>query len=717
MENFFENIIEAVDGDDGYDKYMEYYEANSNYFDIVVSDITMPKMDGIVMCKLILEQNKKQPILIVSAHNESEKLQELIHLGISHFIHKPIKVFQLSSALSEIVQTIKIQRQEAEEIKKIETLNHELDALVNSFDTYVIASRTDLKGIITYASKAYENISGYTKEELLGKPHNLVRHPDMPKEAFQEMWDTIQAGKLWIGEVKNLKKDGNFYWVEAYVAPYYDASKKHIGYSAIRLDITSKKRAELLNIEIINLLNNAGQGFLSFDKNLKINESFSKECMEIFDTLDIGGKDISEILFENDSTKKELFAEAIENVLNLEETMLKEMMLSLLPHEHHLNNKDVTLEYKLLPNDSFMLILTDITEKKQLEEQIKTQNQIHKMIVSIVSNKNDFAELKLHFENFLIDPPKDLKTLLRELHTFKGVFAQKELINIVDAIHGLETKINKMVEDNQSKITLILDTFYRYDLNKFFQVDLGLVEEALGKEFLEANHMLNIETSLIDSLELKIKRLESKETHDFLEEILSDLKQIRSESVMQQLNVYPIAVKQIAQKLEKEVYPLEIIGEQTLKVPSEFKPFLKSLIHLFNNCVEHGIEDIETRILHNKDEIGTIECSYSLDNGNLQIIIKDDGGGIDIEKLSKKALENNIKTKEELVNFSNDAKLLLIFADSLSTKDEVSTTAGRGIGMGAIKAECEKLNGTINIKSNIGIGTEFIFTIPLNKEN
>jgi two-component system chemotaxis sensor kinase CheA len=274
-----------------------------------------------------------------------------------------------------------------------------------------------------------------------------------------------------------------------------------------------------------------------------------------------------------------------------------------------------------------------------------------------------------------------------------------------------------MIEGNQSNINLILDTFYRYDLNKFFKIDLELIEEALGNEFLETNRMLNIESSLIDNLELKIKKLESIETHNLLEEILSDFKHIRSESVMQQLNIYPIAVKQMAQKLEKEIYPLKIIGDQTLKVPSEFKPFLKSLIHLFNNCVEHGIEDIETRILHNKDEIGTIQCSYSLENGNLQIIIKDDGRGINIDKLSQKALENNIKTEDELAHMSDDEKALLIFADNLSTKDEVSTTSGRGVGMSAIQAECEKLNGTIKIKSNIGIGTEFIFTIPLNKEN
>ena len=76
-----------------------------------------------------------------------------------------------------------------------------------------IVSSTDLKGIITYANRKFCEIAGYTKSELTGKNHNIVRHPDMPKAAFKELWDTIQVGKEWTGVVKNLRKDGKYYWV------------------------------------------------------------------------------------------------------------------------------------------------------------------------------------------------------------------------------------------------------------------------------------------------------------------------------------------------------------------------------------------------------------------------------------------------------------------------------------------------------------------------
>ncbi|MEA2048325.1 MAG: PAS domain S-box protein [Campylobacterota bacterium] len=87
------------------------------------------------------------------------------------------------------------------------------------FEKGLIISSTDLKGIITYANRKFCEIAGYTKAELQGKNHNIVRHPDMPKAAFQEIWDTIQSGKEWSGIVKNLRKDGRYYWVYSHISP------------------------------------------------------------------------------------------------------------------------------------------------------------------------------------------------------------------------------------------------------------------------------------------------------------------------------------------------------------------------------------------------------------------------------------------------------------------------------------------------------------------
>jgi aerotaxis receptor len=97
----------------------------------------------------------------------------------------------------------------------------------------VIISTTDLKGIITYANNDFIRISGFSNEELLGKNHNIVRHPDMPPEAFQDLWDTIKKGRTWRGIVKNRCKNGDHYWVDAYVTPVYDGDTL-VGYQSVR---------------------------------------------------------------------------------------------------------------------------------------------------------------------------------------------------------------------------------------------------------------------------------------------------------------------------------------------------------------------------------------------------------------------------------------------------------------------------------------------------
>ena len=97
-----------------------------------------------------------------------------------------------------------------------------------------IVSKTDLKGIITYGNRIFIEFSGYTEEELIGAPHSIIRHPDMPRAVFKLLWDTISQGKEIFAYVKNMSKDGSFYWVFTNVTPSYDQSGNMIGYYSVR---------------------------------------------------------------------------------------------------------------------------------------------------------------------------------------------------------------------------------------------------------------------------------------------------------------------------------------------------------------------------------------------------------------------------------------------------------------------------------------------------
>ena len=100
-----------------------------------------------------------------------------------------------------------------------------------------LVSTTDLKGKITYCNPAFIRVSGYSRDELLGQPHNLIRHPHMPEEAFRDMWQTIASGKPWSALVKNRRKDGTHYWVQANVTPLMQGNQP-MGYMSVRTEPT-----------------------------------------------------------------------------------------------------------------------------------------------------------------------------------------------------------------------------------------------------------------------------------------------------------------------------------------------------------------------------------------------------------------------------------------------------------------------------------------------
>ncbi|MFC0312509.1 methyl-accepting chemotaxis protein [Chromohalobacter canadensis] len=110
-------------------------------------------------------------------------------------------------------------------------------------DEDYLLSRTDLKGVITYANPAFVEISGFTYDELVGSPHNIVRHPDMPPLAYENLWATLKKGEIWGGLVKNRCKNGDFYWVHATVTPIFEGGEV-VGYTSVRVKPTAKARAE-----------------------------------------------------------------------------------------------------------------------------------------------------------------------------------------------------------------------------------------------------------------------------------------------------------------------------------------------------------------------------------------------------------------------------------------------------------------------------------------
>ncbi|WP_373035815.1 PAS domain S-box protein [Sulfurimonas sp.] len=143
------------------------------------------------------------------------------------------------------------------DITKLKNAEKKIAKYLDIMDKNVISSSTDLDGIITEVSEAFCNLSGYSRDEFIGKKHNFLKHSDMKDETYKGMWDSLVSNKIWHGEVKNIKKDGSVFWFNVTIVPIFNDDNIKTGYMAIREDITDKKRIEELSItdELTSLYN------------------------------------------------------------------------------------------------------------------------------------------------------------------------------------------------------------------------------------------------------------------------------------------------------------------------------------------------------------------------------------------------------------------------------------------------------------------------------
>ena len=209
---------------------------------IIYTDDILDDGSGIDLCKKIKALYPNRELLIFGGSKDEEenylsyeKIKgEFLKSGATKFLTKPLDKERFNTHILSMMNFLK-QKQR-------------LDTYVGVVDKYVLSSITDLAGTIVYASEAFCDISGYSKEELIGSPHKIVRHQDMPSSIYQELWETIKSGHSWKGEIKNKKKNGEHYWVIITIEPIFDHFGNQMGYQSIRFDITDRKRVEELSI-------------------------------------------------------------------------------------------------------------------------------------------------------------------------------------------------------------------------------------------------------------------------------------------------------------------------------------------------------------------------------------------------------------------------------------------------------------------------------------
>lgn len=326
----------------------------------------------------------------------------------SNLLEKNIKIEKLNDfynfltiffGLSLALIIFLIYKAKNQDIKN-KLLKNSYDELFSQVDRYVLKLDTDLDGKITFVTKSFCEMSGYSKDEIIGKYANILRHPDMSQNFYKNLWKELRAKKIWQGEVKNIDKFGNTYWVKTSLFPKYNDKKQHIGYSSIRTDITATKQLEktnrLLKEDLSNRLNDlkiqdeTALNSLKVALMSKILDSFSHQWK----------KPISKIYFELlklENIKKDLDISKIEDVKNNIESELRELsdMLNetktLFSSRQNMSSNlfDIVKNLSNKFDNSLLEIVYDFDENIKINF---AHNDLKNIIINILSTIVEFAK-------------------------------------------------------------------------------------------------------------------------------------------------------------------------------------------------------------------------------------------------------------------------------------------------------------------------------------
>ena len=226
FEEFFDNIIVAVDGEDGFDKFQD------NDIDVIISDINMPKMDGILMFEKIRAYNKEVHLVLLTAYNDLEYYERSMTLNIDGYLHKPISIAPLLTILDKIAMKLKLKNEISKNIRLLEQYQYVMDQ-------NLIVSKTDLRGHITYVNDRFIDTYGYSTDEVIGNSHSFLKSDQNPENIYMNIWDTISEKKLpWTGLIGNKTKNGDISYSKTTISPILDNDNNPVEYIALRQDVT-----------------------------------------------------------------------------------------------------------------------------------------------------------------------------------------------------------------------------------------------------------------------------------------------------------------------------------------------------------------------------------------------------------------------------------------------------------------------------------------------
>ncbi|RSK28412.1 chemotaxis protein CheA [Bacillus sp. HMF5848] len=314
---------------------------------------------------------------------------------------------------------------------------------------------------------------------------------------------------------------------------------------------------------------------------------------------------------------------------------------------------------------------------------------------------------------------------------------KQAVFNIVNSISEIRTvSISKITNDNLNDFSrgtrkeIIIKEEHQEDEGNVNEKGKVKISPTVRVDIARLEHLMNLVGELvIDQTRLSDARSKLEDlmpnhpTVETVSEISNHFSQVISElqegmmktrmlPIEQLFNRFPRMVRDLAQKSNKEI-EFTILGKETELDRNLIDEISDPIIHLLRNAIDHGVESQTEREVADKPEKGQVLLKASHEENHIVITISDDGRGIDADKIARRAVEKGIVTHEEIANMTEKDKRFLIFHSGVSTAEKVSDISGRGVGMDIVRSHIEKLNGIIDIESEIGQGSTFTIKLPL----
>lgn len=464
----------------------------------------------------------------------------------------------------------------------------------------------------------------------------------------------------------------------------YESSKAEMAERNAQLAETSEQ-LDRGNTAMRRILDNVLQGFMTVDGQGHVEGQVSKVVTEWFGELAPGVEVWS------------LFAPHDENVamgfeLGFEELadgwMPKEVTLEQLPKRMRVDERELRVELRVLDDEGYLVVITDITDAVSREKAEAMQQDVLALMRHMRTDKNGVQNFLQETQRLMRDlsAAPELKVLKRAIHTVKGNAGMFDQSTVAKHCHELETHLAEVGELSSSLVGQLDEAWETLAEEGALLLNDGNADVRISKEQLAdlAQH------------------IEGGTDPDRLVEMLQAL-------TMDALDVPLGRVGRQAERLVKQLgkkADVVVDAGGHRKATGAMCDFFSSLVHVVRNAVDHGLETPQERIDVGKPEQGRLTLAARREGEHMVVSIADDGRGIDWERIGSMAAERG------LPHATHDDKVRALFADGLSTKDEVTELSGRGVGSAAVLAEVEQAGGRVDVHSELGVGTTFSFYIP-----